>query len=133
MAVLSRRLKARAVVIGLTAALLDCGPSRRQIDGVIDRSRSLIQAIGAYEAANGRPPISLTALVPKYLAIVPRTGLESFASQEFDYHVQAEPPYRWRLTVRLEPFGFKHIVFDPSRRYDIAGSNLRDGWVMVPR
>jgi hypothetical protein len=33
----------------------------------------------------------------------------------------------------MDTFGFKHIVFDPSRRYDIAGSKLRDGWVMIPR
>jgi hypothetical protein len=98
---------------------------------VIDRSRPLIQAIQAYESAHGRAPDSLEALVPKFIPAVPTTGLELEGSRHFHYLVEDDPPHRWKLSVHMEALGFKHMRFDPSKRYEIPVSTLRDGWVMV--
>jgi len=117
--------------LGLVVALLNlgCGPSREQVGRVIERGAPLVQAIRTYESDTGQPPPSLDALVPKYLPAVPTTGLEAFP--EYGYTVDRERPHRWRLSVRMESLGFKHMHFDPSRQYEIPVTELRDGWVMI--
>jgi hypothetical protein len=71
----------------------------------------------------------LEALVPKYLDAVPSTGLTSFPA--FSYTVSSTEPQHWKLSVRMETLGFKHMRYDPSRQYEIPVTEIHDGWVMV--
>lgn len=121
----------RTARLVLAAALLSigCGPSREDIGGVIDRAAPLVRAIHAYVADQGHPPPALGALVPKYLPGLPTTGLAAFPS--FEYDVGPDDPHRWRLTVRLESLGFRHLRYDPRRQYEIPVTELHDGWVTV--
>lgn len=118
-------------VFVLTGALLGtaCGLSRADIDRVIERGAPLVKAIHAFQADVGHPPTNLGALVPKYLPTIPTTGLDAFPS--FEYHVGPDDPHWWRLSVSVESLGFRHMRYDPSRRYEIPVTELHDGWVMV--
>jgi hypothetical protein len=105
-----------------------CGPSKVDVSRIIERGAPLVKAIQAYEADTGKPPASLQVLVPRYLVAIPTTGLD--ASPDYRYDVNQEPR-RWRLSVRMEKLGFKHMRFDPSRQYEIPVAELSGGWVMV--
>ena len=48
---------------------------RAQISVMAERGRPLVDAIKRYEAANGAPPPGESAIIPKYLAAMPATGL----------------------------------------------------------
>jgi hypothetical protein len=117
--------------LGLAALLApstsSCGPSKADIDRVIDRGVPLIQAIQAYDSAKGYPPPSLQTLVPGYLSAIPSTGLED---HEFEYMVGGQST-RWLLSVRIGSLGFKHMRFDPGGRHPLPVTPLRDGWVMM--
>lgn len=52
-------------------------------------AQPVIEAIESYTRDRGEPPASLDALVPKYLARVPGTGLIAYRS--FDYEVYESP------------------------------------------
>jgi hypothetical protein len=71
----------------------------------------------------------LDSLVPKYLDAIPSTGLTTFPA--FSYTVSSTEPQRWKLSVRMESLGFKHMRYDPSRQYEIPVTEIHDGWVMV--
>ena len=96
---------------------------------MIDRAAPLVKALNAFDADEGHPPATLAALVPKYLAAIPTTGLEQYP--EFGYNVGPEDPHHWRLSAKMESLGFRHMRYDPSHQYEIPVRELRDGWVMV--
>ncbi len=56
---------------------------RHAFEDLAIRSEPLLQAIRAYASDNGKPPESLNALVPKYLASVPATGMVAYPTYEF--------------------------------------------------
>jgi hypothetical protein len=111
------------------AFLTGCGPGDAEIDTVINRGRPLIQAIQAFEKANGYPPESLDVLTPRYISAIPTTGLDSFPT--FHYRVRSRSPNDWRINVQLESLGFRHMRFDPRGTYEIPASPLRDGWALL--
>src|SRR6185295_11567159 len=91
----------RGVCVGVLAAgAVGCGPSDRQITRVIDNAAPLISAIRRYDAANGRAPTDLKALVPGYIDHIPHTGLE--VGPEYIYGVREGEPRHWALSVHLE-------------------------------
>jgi hypothetical protein len=118
-----------ATSVVLLVAAPACGPSRAEIEAVVDQGAPLIQAIRKYEGDVGKPPRSLAELVPKYVEAVPGTGLREHPN--YLYTVRPGPPEQWALSVRMESLGFKHISYEPSGRYPIPVTPLRDGWVMV--
>lgn len=121
---------ASAFALGATMLLFAaCWTSRAEVDRVIERAKPLVAAIHSYERATGEPPVSLDALVPRYLAAVPSTGLN--ASPDFDYTFDRESKRSWRLVVKMPEFGFKHMRYDPSGKYEVPVTRLHDGWVMV--
>jgi hypothetical protein len=119
------------LLLGLAYVLSACGASRVEVDEVINNGAPLVRAVRTYEADHKRAPASLEALVPRYLAAIPSTGLASDVSREYRYTVDDRPPYAWKLSVRMESLGFKHMRYDPSRRFELPVRELRDGWVMV--
>ncbi len=50
-----------------------------------ERSAELVEAIKAYERIHGEPPASLSALVPKFIAAIPKTGIGAYPT--YRYHV----------------------------------------------
>jgi hypothetical protein len=95
---------------------------------VIAKGKPISAAIRAYEADIGRPPRRLGALVPKYIAEIPRTGLGDFPQYDYLLHDDAR---RWSPSVRMGHLGFKHMSFAPEPAYPIPVTPMRDGWVMV--
>lgn len=76
---------------------------------VADHGAPLVAAIARYEADNGRPPAQLQALVPRYLATIPDTGLG--AHPEWTYRVTPAdgvfPCARW--IVAADASGFMRL------------------------
>lgn len=86
--------------------------------GVVGRSASLIAAIHEFEKDTGGPPADLQALVPKYLACVPRTGLHIFP--EYFYEVNSDDKTkRWSLIVGHRNFDFgDRLSYRPAGGYE---------------
>jgi hypothetical protein len=84
------------------------------------RSVPLVEAIKAYEQANGHPPETLAALVPEFLPSIPQTGMAAYP--EYRYHVGAEGLYEgnpWILEVST-PSGilnFDRFLYYPMQNY----------------
>ncbi|MCC7292610.1 MAG: hypothetical protein IT449_11175 [Phycisphaerales bacterium] len=57
-----------------------------------ERSRPLIEAIEAFEEAEGRPPASLGELVPGYLPNVPTTGMKAYPRYVYRVAPEAKKP-----------------------------------------
>ncbi len=81
------------------------------------RATRLIQAIDLYRAANGRYPLALAALVPRYIATIPRAkytlAFNQFVYQQFDQ--RAVLAY-----VELPPLGRPCFDFEQHRWHDMV-------------
>jgi hypothetical protein len=79
------------------------------------RATRLIQAIELYRAANGRYPLALEALVPRYMTAIPRAKytltFNQFVYQQFDQHALLG-------YVEVPPFGRPCFDFDQRRWHD---------------
>lgn len=85
-----------------------------------DRSKSLVESIKAYESRHGRPPDSLSALIPEFLSAVPETGMGAY--REYRYLIPKNSSYSgnpWILVVDT-PVGipdFDQFVYFPLQNY----------------
>jgi hypothetical protein len=104
-----------------------------------ERSVSLVAAIKSYEAKHGRPPESLTALTPEFLAEIPKTGMGAYPQYEY---VVGEKAKRfdgnpWALYVFTPSGGinFDRFLYFPLQNYPkhgYGGSLQRIGdWAYV--
>jgi hypothetical protein len=95
----------------------------RAIVRVVRQAAPLTAAIRAYSAAQGGPPPSLEALVPRFLPRVPETGMGAYP--RFEYAVGAEAPAGepWALTVStsLGILNWDILLYLPSGRYPAQG------------
>lgn len=77
------------------------------------RSEPLVQAIHTFVRETGKPPSSLSDLVPKYIAHVPTTGMAAYPNYEFVSGAKAkeysENP--WALFVPTTTGGLNWDVF----------------------
>ena len=84
------------------------------------RSAPLVEAIKAYERANGHPPPTLESIVPEYLPSIPGTGMGAYP--KYRYVVGREELYDgnpWILMV-FTPSGilnFDKFLYYPSQDY----------------
>ena len=86
------------------------------------RAGELIQAVDLYRAANGRYPLVLDALVPRYIDAVPRAKF-TFAFNEFVYQRNGS---RARLSyVEVPPFARACYEFAQRRWPDALGATQR--------
>ena len=90
------------------------------------QSNDLVQAIKAFEAENKTPPPNLGALVPRYLARIPNTGMAAY--REYIYTVLDQSAYwkgnRWKLTVRANMFD--EFCYLPKQNYcEIDGFTMK--------
>jgi hypothetical protein len=101
------------------------GPSHRmrRIRTVVSATKPLTQAIHAYENANGRPPETLDALVPRYLAAVPSTGMGGYPKWEYTPSAQAHEGNSWVLIVETGGPGLNwdQMMYFPNQRYPATG------------
>ncbi len=81
------------------------------------RATRLIEAIDIYRAGNGRYPLALEALVPRYIAAIPRAkytlAFSQFVYQQFDR--RAVLGY-----VEVPPFGRPCFDFAQRRWHDVV-------------
>ena len=94
-----------------------------------DRSAGLVRAIENYQRTYGRWPEKLDALVPIFLAEVPKTGIESSPN----YYYSADPGAcstinPWHLSISIVEFDVKYLVYCPLQDYDALE---RDGSVRI--
>lgn len=101
------------------------------VERVIERSQSLVDAITAFQAEHGHPPATLDELVPKYIDRIPKTGIGAWPN--FAYRV--ENPERchgneWMLTFTPPnlPMGFRSYTYLPRRNYTDAGYGSVGDW-----
>lgn len=98
---------------------------RFALEQVMARAEPLIAAIQMYEAAQGRPPAELVALVPEYLPNIPTPGIGT--SPEFYYRRPAPEDdlegNAWMLDV-MPPvigIGFDRFIYLPKQNYPHRG------------
>lgn len=105
-----------AVLFSLTAVAI---MATININNHLARQRAtrLIQAIDLYRAANGRYPLALDALVPRYIAAIPRAkytlAFNQFVYQQYDQ--RALLGY-----VEVPPFGRPCFDFEQHRWHDLV-------------
>jgi hypothetical protein len=63
------------------------------------RSMSLVGAIHVFEQAEGRPPVTLVELVPRYLPEVPHTGMAAYPDYEYSTVSVCEGANKWYIKV----------------------------------
>lgn len=86
------------------------------------RAAQLIQAVDLYRAAHGRYPLVLDALVPRYIASVPRAKY-TLAFSQFFYQQDGA---RARLSyVEVPPFARPCYDFAQRRWHDVPGARPR--------
>lgn len=118
------------LALGLVLALWpDLRP--RALAQVKTAGQPVVQAILAYEREHGAPPPDLEALVPRFLAAVPGSGLAR--GNGFSYYLpkeeepghraeqgklEAAPPRQWQLSVNVceSLFRFSVFAYDPEQR-----------------
>lgn len=99
------------------------------------RSDVLIAAIRTYERDAGAPPSSLTALVPSYLALVPRTGVPAYSAYLYqDSAGPCLPGNNWHLAAKTPELGEGScLVFCPDQNYADIGraNNIHADWAVI--
>jgi len=87
-----------------------------------ERSSLLVTAIEQFEQEHSSPPLSLDALVPNYIPVIPTTGMMTYP--EYQYHTEdvAKTHYSenaWALTVLTPNAGinFDQMMYLPNQNY----------------
>jgi hypothetical protein len=94
-----------------------------------ERSKPLVDAVRAYEDKHGRPPASLEALVPEFIASIPSTGMKAYPKYEYSVvtnaNVHGNP---WIITIFTPSGGinFDQFMYWPLTNYPARGYG---GWI----
>ncbi len=110
----------RAMLFGLTAVAIMITVN---VNNHLARQRAteLIAAIELYHATHGRFPLALEALVPRYVAAVPRAKLTLAFG---DFHYQARERNAMLAYIEVPPFGGACYDFG-ERRWHNATARAR--------
>lgn len=91
------------------------------------RSLSVVDAIERYERATGRPPESLSDLMPTYLAEFPKTGMALYP--DYEYEATSGPcsiKSKWRLWVNVnESIDMNRLLYCPAQDYERSPKHVR--------
>jgi hypothetical protein len=128
----------RVMALGIFIFCVVCvSPSTRQFEEeqltiVAENSKPLIAAINRYQKENGSPPRQLSDLVPRYLKLIPSSGVCN--NQPFKYSIDSGP--LWQLNFRLPINGFDpdEFCFFPGiepKDFSRRGKNI-NGWLYYP-
>ena len=86
------------------------------------RSMVVVEAIERYTDTTGKPPDSLSDLVPAYLPELPKTGMAAYP--DYDYETKSGPctiKNRWRLWVEVHEFiDMNRMLYCPEQDYELA-------------
>ena len=117
-------LFAGAIALGSILGL-GSGPRLRmkRIANVVAAARPLTQAIHAFEKQTGKPPTTLSDLVPRYLAAVPPTGMGGYPEWEYTSLANQYEGNPWVLIVETGGPGinFDQLMYFPNQRYPAIG------------
>ena len=94
-----------------------------------ERSKPLVDAVRAYEEKHGRPPASLEALVPEFIASVPTTGMKAYPKYEYAVVTNANDHGNpWIITIFTPSGGinFDQFMYWPLTNYPARGYG---GWI----
>ncbi len=106
---------------------------RARLHEVARLGAPLVHAIESYDSEHGQPPTELRLLVPKYIAKIPTTGLNSDSS--FEYSVGGELG-RWAISVTIPrmPTIYDRFYYSSGERYpaeyEYAPVQRIDGWAL---
>lgn len=105
---------------------------QEQLTLVAENSKPLIAAINRYQKEIGSPPQQLSDLVPRYLKLIPNSGVCN--NQPFEYSTDSGP--LWQLNFRLPINGFDpdEFCYFPGiepKDYSKRGKNI-NGWLYYP-
>ena len=90
-------------------------------NGLGEKSGPLVEAVTSYVNGAGTPPDSLELLVPKYLPMVPETGMGAYPHYEI-LKPRREDEFHgnnWVLIVRCDknPFAYDSFIYHPNGNY----------------
>ena len=87
------------------------------------RSQPLIAAIRSYEQRHGRPPESLSKLVPEFIPAVPPTGMGAYPNYEYFTPATDYDNNPWILRVFTPTVGinFDQFLYFPLTNYPPKG------------
>jgi hypothetical protein len=117
------------VLTGLAAGSLAETVRMSGMRRLAERSMIVVHAIERYEAECGTPPNRLDELVPKYLNVVPKTGLDAYP--EYELMTGSAAAYYennpWVLLVSTSSGGinFDVLAYFPRQNYPAVGQS---GW-----
>ncbi len=88
-----------------------------------ERSKPLVAAIHAYQQKRGRPPESLSSLVPEYISSVPTTGMGAYPKYEYlmdttNFHGN---PWVLRVFTPAGGINFDQFLYFPLTNYPATG------------
>ena len=88
-----------------------------------ERSKPLVNAIRAFEQKNGRPPESLEALVPEFIACVPSTGMGAYPDYQYKTPATNYDGNPWVIVVSTPSGGinFDEFLYFPLTNYPSEG------------
>ncbi len=90
-----------------------------------NRSAYIVNAIKEFEKINGKPPNSLTDLVPKYLPEVPKTGMGAYP--DYKYQISKKPdewsgnPWVLYVETPLVWINWDMFLYLPKQNYPQIG------------
>jgi hypothetical protein len=101
------------LVVGILGVFAADRVRMRAFAELARRSEPLVAAIHAFENDASRPPTALNELVPRYLRIVPGTGMGAYP--QYDYDARGS---EWTLIVPAStgPFSWDRFEYGPSER-----------------
>jgi hypothetical protein len=114
------------LAIGVLCVSIGSKVRIRGFERLVERSRPLISAVRRFEAENKRPPTSLAELVPKYLAVIPNTGMAAYPEYEYVTGDQALENYDgnpWAVWVDTPSGGINWdiLIYYPKQNYPRRG------------
>jgi hypothetical protein len=108
-----------------------CGNTIRTeaFEQLAQRSKPLVDAVGAFEQRTGRPPHSLAELIPDHLAEVPKTGLGLYPEYRYMTGADVSADYHGNKWVLLVPcprglLNWDTFLYFPNQRYPETGHGL---------
>ena len=109
--------------LGFVPALM-VGPSLRAsaFDSFSHRSMAVVSAIEQYTDATGKPPKSLSELVPTYLPAVPKTGMAAYPNYKYKaMSGDCSDKSQWHLSVDVTEFiDMNRLLYCPAQDYELA-------------
>lgn len=90
-----------------------------------ERTKPLIAAIKEFEQQEGRAPNELEELVPRYIAVVPSTGVGAYPDYRYEKLEKDSDPWELRVDCGQGLFNWDEFYYRPSEKY----GKRYGGWV----